>query len=86
MNSQYDYARMLSWLEQKGKTDFGDHFHFAQEDFAGANVFLDAIRRGGFVCGLLVSGRLRCAVVVEKSASLAAPIIAMALLWNWRVW
>lgn len=23
---------MLSWLEQKGKAEFGNHFHFAQED------------------------------------------------------
>ena len=32
MNLQYNYPEILAWLEQKGKQDYGDKFHFKQQD------------------------------------------------------
>jgi len=32
MNSQYNYPEMMTWLEQKGKLQFGEKFHFREED------------------------------------------------------
>jgi DNA replication protein DnaC len=30
--TQYNYPELISWLEQKGKKDFGDKFHFLDQD------------------------------------------------------
>jgi DNA replication protein DnaC len=32
MNLQYNYPEILAWLEQKGKQDYGEKFHFKQQD------------------------------------------------------
>ena len=32
MASQYNYAAIIPWLEQKGKLQFGDKFHFVEDD------------------------------------------------------
>ena len=32
MNSQYNYPEILTWLEKKGKQDYGEKFHFIEED------------------------------------------------------
>ena len=32
MSSQYNYLEILTWLEQKGKQDYGSNFHFIEED------------------------------------------------------
>lgn len=32
MSSQYNYLEILTWLEQKGKQDYGSNFHFVEED------------------------------------------------------
>lgn len=32
MNLQYNYPEILAWLEQKGKQDHGEKFHFNEQD------------------------------------------------------
>jgi DNA replication protein DnaC len=32
MNSKYNYPEMMAWLEQKGKLQFGEKFHFREAD------------------------------------------------------
>ena len=32
MNSQYNYPEIMTWLEQKGKLQFGEKFHFREAD------------------------------------------------------
>jgi len=32
MNLQYNYPEILAWLEQKGIQDYGEKFHFKQQD------------------------------------------------------
>ena len=32
MNLQYNYPEILAWLEKKGKQDYGDKFHFTEQD------------------------------------------------------
>lgn len=32
MNSQYNYPEMITWLEQKGKKEFNEQFHFLEQD------------------------------------------------------
>ena len=32
MNEQYNYPEILLWLENKGKIDYGDKFHFIEKD------------------------------------------------------
>jgi DNA replication protein DnaC len=32
MNLQYNYPEILAWLEQKGKQDYGEKFHFNEQD------------------------------------------------------
>jgi energy-coupling factor transporter ATP-binding protein EcfA2 len=32
MNEQYNYPEILLWLENKGKIDYGDKFHFMEKD------------------------------------------------------
>ncbi|WP_310555059.1 ATPase [Flavobacterium sp.] len=32
MNSQYNYPEILAWLEKKGKQDYGEKFHFIEQD------------------------------------------------------
>ena len=32
MNSQYNYPEIITWLEKKGKQDYGEKFHFIEED------------------------------------------------------
>jgi len=32
MNLEYNYPEILAWLEQKGKQDYGEKFHFKQQD------------------------------------------------------
>ena len=34
MNSNYNYPEILAWLEQKAKIDYGDSFHFQQQDIS----------------------------------------------------
>jgi hypothetical protein len=32
MNSKYNYPEMMAWLENKGKLQFGEKFHFREAD------------------------------------------------------
>ena len=32
MKTHYDYPEIIKWLEQKGKTDYGNQFHFREAD------------------------------------------------------
>jgi len=34
MSLQYNYPEILTWLERKGKQDYGEKFHFAEQDTA----------------------------------------------------
>lgn len=69
MNLQYNYPEILAWLEQKGKQDYGDKFHFKQQDTANitklVTYFLkDETKSNEFgidlTKGILLSGPVGC--------------------------
>ena len=35
---QYNYPEIISWLELKGKNDFGDSFRFLEQDLGSVSL------------------------------------------------
>lgn len=69
MNSQYNYPQLIAWLEQKGKKDFGEKFHFSQEDISNITKMIcyfldDKITSSQFEIdltkGILLTGPVGC--------------------------
>ena len=69
MNSQYNYPEILAWLEQRGKKDYGEKFHFAEQDVSNITKLIayflnDEIITGQFgidlTKGILLSGPVGC--------------------------
>jgi len=69
MNLQYNYPEILAWLEQKGKQDYGDKFHFKQQDTANitklvAYFLKDETKTNEYgidlTKGILLSGPVGC--------------------------
>ena len=69
MNSHHNYPEMIAWLEQKGKKDYGDKFHFLEQDTPNITklicYFLDdettAAKFGiDLSKGILVTGPVGC--------------------------
>ena len=69
MNSQYNYPEILAWLEQRGKKDYGEKFHFAQQDVSNITKLIsyflnDEITTEQFgidlTKGILLSGPVGC--------------------------
>lgn len=71
MNSQYNYPEIMAWLEQKGKMQFGEKFHFREADVVNiqklicyflkdevtaANFNLD-LSKGILLCGPVGCGK-----------------------------
>lgn len=69
MNSQYNYPEMLSWLENKGKLQFGEKFHFRETDVVNIQKLIcyflkDEVMAVNFNLdlskGILLSGPVGC--------------------------
>lgn len=69
MNSQYNYPEILAWLEQKGKKDYGEKFHFIEQDISNITKLVayflnDEIMTSQFgidlTKGILLSGPVGC--------------------------
>jgi len=69
MNLQYNYPEVLAWLEQKGKQDYGEKFHFAQQDTLNITKLIayflnDETKTNEFgidlTKGILLSGPVGC--------------------------
>lgn len=69
MNLQYNYPEVLAWLEQKGKQDYGEKFHFAQQDTLNITKLIayflnDETKTSEFgidlTKGILLSGPVGC--------------------------
>ena len=69
MNSQYNYPEILAWLEQRGKKDYGEKFHFVEKDFCNITKLIsyflnDEITTEQFgidlTKGILLSGPVGC--------------------------
>lgn len=69
MNLQYNYPEILAWLEQKGKQDYGEKFHFAQQDILNITKLIayflkDETKTNEFgidlAKGILLSGPVGC--------------------------
>ena len=69
MNSQHNYPEMITWLEQKGKKDFGDKFHFLEQDITNITKLIcyfinDEIMAAKFdidlTKGILLCGPVGC--------------------------
>jgi len=69
MNSQYNYPEMMTWLEQKGKLQFGEKFHFREEDVINIQKLIcyflkDEVMSVNFNLdlskGILLSGPVGC--------------------------
>ena len=69
MNSQYNYPEMMSWLEQKGKLQFGEKFHFREADVVNIQKLIcyflkDEVMAANFNLdlskGILLSGPVGC--------------------------
>jgi DNA replication protein DnaC len=69
MNSQYNYPEILAWLEQRGKKDYGEKFHFAEQDISNITKLIayflnDEITTEQFgidlTKGILLSGPVGC--------------------------
>ncbi|WP_310377994.1 AAA family ATPase [Flavobacterium sp.] len=69
MNSKYNYPEMLSWLEQKGKLQFGEKFHFREADIINIQKLIcyflkDEVMAVNFNLdlskGILLSGPVGC--------------------------
>jgi DNA replication protein DnaC len=67
--TQYNYPELISWFEQKGKKDFGDKFHFLEQDRTNITkliaYFLDdettsANFNMDLTKGILLSGPVGC--------------------------
>lgn len=69
MNSQYNYPEMMAWLEQKGKLQFGEKFHFREADIINIQKLIcyflkDEVMATHFNLdlskGILLSGPVGC--------------------------
>ena len=69
MTSQYNYAEIIPWLEQKGKSQFGDKFHFVEDDLTNIKKLIcyflrDEVMAATFNIdlekGILLSGPVGC--------------------------
>lgn len=67
--TQYNYTDLISWLEQKGKKDFGDKFHFLEQDITSITKLIayfleDETTAARFdldlTKGILLSGPVGC--------------------------
>ena len=82
MNSQYNYPEMMAWLEQKGKLQFGEKFHFREADFTNiqklicyflkdevmvANFNLD-LSKGILLCGPVGCGKTTLMSLMRTAA------------------
>ncbi len=69
MNLQYNYPEILAWLEQKGKQDYGEKFHFNEQDIPNITKLVayflnDETKTNQFSIdltkGILLSGPVGC--------------------------
>lgn len=69
MNLQYNYTEILAWLELKGKQDYGEKFHFIEQDITNITKLVayflnDTIATEKFgidlTKGILLSGPVGC--------------------------
>jgi len=69
MNSKYNYPEMMAWLENKGKLQFGEKFHFREEDVINIQKLIcyflkDEVMSVNFNLdlskGILLSGPVGC--------------------------
>jgi DNA replication protein DnaC len=69
MNSQYNYPEMMTWLENKGKLQFGEKFHFREADVVNIQKLIcyflkDEVMAVNFNLdlskGILLSGPVGC--------------------------
>ncbi|KAB1157815.1 ATP-binding protein [Flavobacterium luteum] len=69
MNSKYNYPEMMTWLEQKGKLQFGEKFHFREADIINIQKLIcyflkDEVMAANFNLdlskGILLSGPVGC--------------------------
>lgn len=69
MNSQYNYPEMIAWLENKGKLQLGDKFHFREADLINIQKLIcyflkDEVMANNFNLdlskGILLSGPVGC--------------------------
>ena len=69
MNSQYNYPEMMDWLENKGKLQFGEKFHFREVDVVNIQKLIcyflkDEVMATNFNLdlskGILLSGPVGC--------------------------
>ena len=69
MTSQYNYAEIIPWLEQKGKLQFGDKFQFIEDDLNNIKKLIcyflkDEVMAATFNIdlekGILLSGPVGC--------------------------
>jgi DNA replication protein DnaC len=69
MNSQHNYTEMITWLELKGKKDFGDKFQFLEQDITNITKLIcyfinDEIMAATFdidlTKGILLCGPVGC--------------------------
>jgi DNA replication protein DnaC len=69
MNSKYNYPEIMAWLEQKGKLQFGEKFHFREADIVNIQKLIcyflkDEVMAANFNLdlskGILLSGPVGC--------------------------
>ncbi|WP_291149722.1 AAA family ATPase [Flavobacterium sp. UBA7680] len=69
MNSQYNYPEILAWLEQRGKKDYGEKFHFGEQDITNITKLVAYFLNDGITSeqfgidltkGILLSGPVGC--------------------------
>lgn len=69
MNLQYNYPEILAWLEQKGKQDYGEKFHFKEHDTLNITKLIayflnDELKTSQYgidlTKGILLSGPVGC--------------------------
>lgn len=69
MNSQYNYPEIIAWLENKGKLQFGEKFHFREADVVNIQKLIcyflkDEVMANHFNLdlskGILLSGPVGC--------------------------
>ena len=81
MNSQYNYLEIIAWLEQKGKLQFGEKFHFIEADLVNIQKLIcyflkDEVLAANFNLdlskGILLSGPVGCGKTALMSLMRAA--------------
>ena len=82
MNSQYNYPEMIAWLEQKGKSQYGEKFHFREADLNNiqklicyflkdevmANNFNLDLSKGILLCGPVGCGKTTLMSLMRTAA------------------